>query len=208
MKRLSFSVILIFGFLITIIPWEMHILSSKNCILPLSAGGSLSIKDGLTFAVTSGAGGDQLALSKDVKMLMKRISVNWTNLETSTDIFHFIIQEIKENPNPVVKLVIIKMMRCWYGTDEMWHENKILLIQSFYLVLSCMGIYLGIQHFNDKIPQIILMFSVVLYFWGMTTLVLSILRYMVPAMGIVIIFSAISVEKILIISRFYISTID
>ncbi len=39
-----------------------------------------------------------------------------------------------------------------------------------------------------------MMLAVVMYFWVMTVIVLSIMRYMIPAMGFVAIFSGVTLE--------------
>lgn len=51
--------------------------------------------------------------------------------------------------------------------------------------------------YRDRLGYIIYLLAPIFYFWGMTVLALSILRYMVAAMGFIIIFSAISTEWVI-----------
>jgi len=56
---------------------------------------------------------------------------------------------------------------------------------------------LALRNFRDRLFCIVLLVSVLVYFWGMTFLVLSILRYMVPALGLTIVFAAITIDTLL-----------
>lgn len=196
-RRIFYAVLLSLGCLITILPWEIHVLSLTGHFVPLSTGGPPSIIDGLTFAVKPGAGGDRASVPKDVMALMARIADNQANLNTTASIFDYLVQELKARPAPVLKLVALKLGRSWYGTDEMWYEKYVLVIQALYLTAGIIGIALGIRIYRDRLQYILLLLFTVFYFWGMTTLVLSILRYMVPAMGLMIIFSAIPTDLVI-----------
>ena len=198
MKRIYSAILLICGFLFTILPWEIKILSSIGHLIFISAGGPPSIRDGLTFAVTPGEGGDQINVPEDVMALMKRIRANRTELRTTANILKFLQQEIRDNPWPVLKLLGLKVCRSWYGTDEMWYEKYTRIIQIFYITLGFIGIILCIRIYKERLRFICLLLIMIVYFWGMTTLVLSILRYMIPAMGFIIIFSAITADYLLI----------
>jgi len=195
-KRIFYSIILLIGFIITVLPWEFNVLSSTEKFIPLSSGGPVSITDGLTFAVKAGQGGQQAPVPKDVMNLMKKIA-NKSNLNTTGNIFGYMLEELKNNPLPVLKLFAIKVFRSWYGTDEMWHENYILLIQFFYVLMAVIGFILGIKFYKDRILYMIFLLTLVVYFWAMTVVVLSIVRYMIPAMITIIIFSAVLIENII-----------
>jgi 4-amino-4-deoxy-L-arabinose transferase-like glycosyltransferase len=197
MRRIFYAMLLLLGCLVTILPWEIHVLSSTGHLIPLSTGGPPSIRDGLTFAVKPGAGGDRAPVPRDVMALMERIAANKSNLNTTANIFDYLVQELTNKPAPILKLVALKLCRSWYGTDEMWYEKYILAIQVLYLIIGIIGIIFGIRICRDRLQYIIFLLAIVFYFWGMTVLVLSILRYMIPAMGFIIIFSAIPIDTII-----------
>jgi lysophospholipid acyltransferase (LPLAT)-like uncharacterized protein len=98
---------------------------------------------------------------------------------------------------PVIKLIFIKMARSWYATGQMWWEGKILMVQFLYLLSGLAGIICAIKMHKKEVKKIAVLFAVILYFWAITVLVLSVLRYMVPAMGIIIIFSSVFINEIL-----------
>src|SRR5262249_26132349 len=99
-------------------------------------------------------------------------------------------REFRLHPAAVMKIFALKLARSWYGTDSRRKEGLILLIQIGYLALISWGGWrawkLGGIHRTFAAGAIL----IALYFWSMTFLVLSILRYMVPAMGVLFVLMA------------------
>lgn len=193
--QLLLVVFLLAGVLITILPWEGYVLAKTGRIIPLSTWGPGAVVDGLTFNSKPSEGERRGFISDDVMGLIERVEAG--NLTTSTKILHFAAQELINRPTPFLKLIGWKLVRSWYATAQMWREGEILAVQVIYLLAGLIGIIYGIKFFKDKIREIIFLLSIVFYFWGMTILALSILRYVVPAMGLIIIFSAITVNIII-----------
>ena len=195
-KKLALNCLMVLsGFLAVILPWEMKLYKTTGRVVLLSTGGVPSVLDGLTFATHAGAGGNRVVVPEDVMGIMKR-TASKNDLETMGDIFKYMLCEMKQNPSGIFKLFVIKFCRSWYGTDEMWHEKYILLIQSVYVILAIAGLILGFEYYGDRRMYFIFLLGIILYFNIFATVVLSILRYMVPAMIAVIIFCAIVVNRI------------
>jgi hypothetical protein len=91
-------------------------------------------------------------------------------------------------------MAVLKAARSWYGTDAMTHELPIAAIQIIYLLFIVLGVRIAWRRFPKNRLIVCALLGVALYFWGMTVLVLSILRYMVPAMGLLLIFAATAVD--------------
>jgi len=196
-KRIYFllALVLLIGSFMAIFPWEAYVFSATKQLIPLSKGGSPAVIDGLTFALTTGAEGDKVTVPGDVLALMER--ARNADLDTGTKILQFCTRELMEKPTTFLKLLGLKLTRSWYATSQMWWEGKILMVQLLYLLTGLTGLIYVIKVNKNKIRWIIFLLSIVLYFWAMTVSVHSVLRYMVPAMGLVIIFSAITVSVIL-----------
>lgn len=190
--------ILLIGNLIIIFPWESYVFSETGRLIPLSTGGPPSIAGGIILLSKEGQGGNRITLSSDVLALTVRAENS--TLNTMGDILYFSSRELASHPIAFFKLIGLKMVRAWYSTSQMWWEGQILAVQILYLLTGFIGIALGIKTFGgraENIKDIIILLSIILYFWGMTILGLSMLRYMVPAMGLLIIFSAITVNILL-----------
>ena len=189
----AFSIVLMF--LIVILPWEIKLKSETNHVVPLSTNGPSSMLDGLTFAAKVGKAGDRAWVPSTVERLAGRVRENQRSLHTVGQVAEFMAVEARKDPLAVIEMGLMKIVRSWYGTNAMWHERPTALIQAFYLLLAIPGIWLAHRRFPEKRFLILSLLAIVIYFWAMTVMVLSILRYMVPAMGILLMFGAVSLDS-------------
>jgi len=119
-------------------------------------------------------------------------------LDTPAELVAFLGDQLYRNPLGVLELVWTKAHRAWYGTDAQHREEWIaLFVQTVYLLLSLWGGWLLWRCRGTQREWLVLVAAVVLYFWGMTVLVLSIVRYMIPAMGLLFPSIALALEKAL-----------
>ena len=94
----------------------------------------MSIRDGLTFAATGGS--DRFGgFSEDVMSLMRDMSNRDDEMESLGGVIAVIKDEFQSRPLAVAKLLVIKAMRSWYGTDSRRYETGTVLIQISYLLL-------------------------------------------------------------------------
>ncbi|MDD5195391.1 MAG: glycosyltransferase family 39 protein [Candidatus Omnitrophica bacterium] len=186
--RLRFMLILalLLGNILVVLPWEMWVYQKTGKIIPLSVHGSDCIKDGLTF----NGGKDyrrSISLPADVEKLMQNIRKNYRELDSSKKIAFFMVDAYKAQPLAVIKLVLIKMARSWYATDSQRFETQILFIQLPYLILILFGTFAAWKQGGVLKRMAVVLWFIALYFWLMTFLALSVLRYMVPPIGLLFI---------------------
>lgn len=194
-KQILLAVALLFGSLLTVLPWESYVWSNTGNIILLSTTGPGAIATGLTYALQTGAGRDNIAVPRDVLKLMERAKTE--NLSTLPKIILFSFEELMNHPISFLKLVGLKIIRSWYATSQMWWEGRILAVQTLYLLPSLLGLIYAIKIYKNKLKEIVFLLSIIFYFLGMTVLGVSILRYMVPAMAIMLIFAAIAINVLL-----------
>ena len=84
----------------------------------------------------------------------------------------------------MVKLFAIKAANAWYATDSSRYDKYTFVPQMFYLAFLLAATVKGIRAGGDGRRLAILLWSITLYFWLMTTMSLSIVRYMVPALSL------------------------
>jgi len=192
--QLAFALLLLTGSLLIISPWEVQMFTETGNLIFLSSAGNTPITVGLTFVLRNTAGHGWPAVPSDVLSLMERIKTE--DIDGVFPVFSFLSKELIKDPIPVLKLFSLKIIRAWYATSQMWFEKIILAVQLFYLISALAGVIYAVKKYKEKLKNIIFLLSIVFYFWGMTFLALSILRYMIPVMGIVIIFSAISIDLV------------
>ncbi len=190
-KRLLQAGLLAGAFVLPLLPWEAAVYSYDHELIFLSTGASHSVRDGLTFTRNFDKGRREHAWVPDAaEDLARKIYEHEPPLQTTTEVASYLAAELRSHPAGVAEMALLKAARSWYGNDAMTHELPIAMIQVIYLLLIMFGIRYAWCHFRESRLLMFALLAVVLYFWGMTTLVLSILRYMVPVMGLLVPFGA------------------
>lgn len=198
-RRSLCSGLLVASFLLAILPWEAVAWSHTRRLVPLSSGGMPTFLVGLTFN-TKGPK-DAAWVPGDAQMLIQRVQQNRASLDNMHNIAGFLMSELRTHPKAALELALLKAARSWYGTDSLLHEGPISAIQLAYLLLIIPGIWVAWRRFPQSRSDILTLILIGFYFWGITVAVLSILRYMVPIMGLLLIFGAVAIESALSLRR-------
>lgn len=188
--RLLMIVMLLLGNVLAIAPWETWVYAKTGKVILLSTNGVKSIRDGLMFAVDPKGYRQDSSIPPDVIQVMNDIRVHENEISTFSNIPPIVFREFRAHPIAVIKLLLLKAARSWYGTDSQRLEGPTLLIQLVYLVLVAWGAWRAWRHGGLQRKFVIGALLLTVYFWGMTVLVLSILRYMVPAVGLLFVLIA------------------
>ena len=199
-KKILLSIVFLIGYIVVISPWLIYVYLNTGRLLPLSTGGFSNIPAGLTFMVdkskiNNGIQEGKMELPNDIVDLIERSRA--ANADDLGEITSFFWQETKRNPITLLKLIGIKIGRAWYATSEMWWEKQILILQLIYLLPAMAGIMIWFKKNKEKISYLFFLLVIVFYFWVATVLALSILRYMIPVMGLIMTFSAITIDTII-----------
>ena len=195
-KQILSALLILIGFILVILPWEVAVFSKIGNLVFLDTRGSESFTVGFAYALREAEGSGWPKAPNDVLNLMEEMKLS--DINSGTGLFTFILAKLEDKTPAVLKLIALKMARSWYATSQMWWEDKIFLVQAPYILTALLGIFYSIKAYKEKIKSIIFLSAVILYFWGIATLALSILRYMVPAMGIMIIFTAVLLDFIMV----------
>ncbi|NNJ09079.1 hypothetical protein EKD04_001915 [Chloroflexales bacterium ZM16-3] len=183
-RRWAMVALLLAGFLTPIMPWQIWIYTQTGRTVLLSTGGPSSMRDGLTFAVNKREKRQGVSLPDDVIATMSRIRDHGGEIRSYGDVVRMLGEEFQRDPAAVLKLLGIKAARSWYATDSERFEVPALLMQIsvFLALLASCGLLLHAG--GDKRFYAVLIALMLLATWGMTFLVLSILRYMTPVIGL------------------------
>jgi hypothetical protein len=179
--RVLGCVAMVAGYMCVVAPWELYVYQRTHVVIPLSTGGPPSIVDGLTYGVNSWKSYRKaMRLPADVEQLQRDIYDRQAMLVNVGEIGRLIAQEVAKRPVAVLKLYTLKAMRSWYATDVGNSDIIVLGIQVPYLLLAVAGSVVAWRRQHQR-DVVITVWTLVAYFWVMTTIVLSICRYMVPA---------------------------
>ena len=182
--RLAFGALVVLGSLLVVLPWEAAVYARTGQIIPLSSGGAMTIHDGLTFLAVPKEYRREVAVPEDVAALMWTIHEGRGETTTTGGVFRVMAEEARATPVAFGKLMLIKLARSWYGIDSRMLELPTLLIQGVYLMFIVWGTVYCWRQGGALRRMIGGNWLIVGYFWGMTFLVVPLLRYMAPVMGL------------------------
>lgn len=188
-----FAVFLLLGNFLAVLPWISYTVFMTNKFVPIASIGPGIAVSGLSYALV-GNGSHIQEVPKDVGMLMKE--VRKTPLLSGMDIIKFTLRGFIIHPWALSKLFFLKFVRSWYATYGMWWEKELMILQLPYLTSGAAGIWLALKKYKERRFSIAVFLSLILYFWTITFLGLSIVRYMVPVMGFLIVFSSLIIWRL------------
>ena len=194
-RRLALAAALAAGQLLTMAPWALQLRATYGHFVPLSTGGRLSMLDGLTIAAKKDRPPPPLPAA--VVALNREIAAARPQLRSPGDIFAFLAAKAQQEPGAVAGLLLVKLSRSFYATDSLRYEKALLALQLPFLLLAAAAWTAAWrwQPLEPWRPLAALCLLVLLYFLAMTVLVLSILRYLVPALALLfLLFGALAAE--------------
>jgi 4-amino-4-deoxy-L-arabinose transferase-like glycosyltransferase len=180
---LALCFVLATGSFIAILPWELWLYSTTGKIVVLSTGGASGMRDGLTFAVGS-YGKHSHGVPDDVRTLMEMVRTSYDHRPSAGALAWLLWEETVRDPLPVLKLIGLKLVRSWFATDSQRFEGAILSLQIPYLLLVVVSGVMCLASAGRPRVLGITVWTVSLYLWAMTLISMSIVRYMIPAMGL------------------------
>jgi 4-amino-4-deoxy-L-arabinose transferase-like glycosyltransferase len=199
MRLFGYSALIVTGFALVILPWELWVRTRTGTVILVSASLPRAIVDGLTFAVGRRDFRATIEIPTGVRTIMEDVAERSRRGELSqlSAVFSLIRDKFLEDPLSMSHLFAWKATRAWYGTDAIRPiEKYALIVQVCYLALTVAGAYTLLREPGFGRQWIIVAGLIVLYFWAMTTIVLSIVRYMTPAIGLLFPIAAAALEKV------------
>jgi hypothetical protein len=188
-RRFVLGATLVFANLIVIAPWLVWSSARAGEVVPLSTGGPASVLDGLTIGADPSEPSDV-----DLPASARQVTeIAWREREALTStgaIASFMFKEMRRRPLGAATLIGAKALHAFYASDSRSLDKVLALMQLPYLLLIGFGLMKA--RGADTLVRSFLVVSLVLslYFWVMTVAALSIVRYMTPVLGLLLIFAA------------------
>jgi hypothetical protein len=180
---------LVLGLVIIITPWSAITYQKTGQVMLLTDGSLMrgSLLGGVTFASDEPIR-QQIQIPRRVLNLMSSLETVLDSGISGLELTRNIGRVLSDKPLVTLHFIGIKMSRSWYGTYTHQHEHLSLGLQIFYLA---MALYAAVRGVICRIlPQdfVLLASFITLYFWFLSTLFEPLVRYMVPAIGLLFIF--------------------
>jgi hypothetical protein len=193
--RALFSICMIIAYLIPISPWEVWARKVSGQWIALCTNGPNVLIDGLTVGTVRGV--KPVWMPQNVRALTQDAVEHYKDLKTTGSIANFLIAKIRVEPQVVAQLLLIKAVRSWYGNESHAFEKWVVGIQLLYLPFVIFGVREISRGDRQHRNFLLVVAAVVLYFWAMTTFIaLPELRYLIPAMGFVMIIAGVAFDTL------------
>ena len=194
-ERMILAAVILVGSLCAIAPWQFW-LRAKTGDFRMLGGGLASVRDGLTFTgplkrktITQRKYRREIPVSEGLAELTHVVEQRYSRLRSLSDVAALLREQLRERPAAVAELVVRKIARSWYGTDSGRYEWAIVVMQLLYAIPVALGLRAAWRS-GRKLSRglVCAAVAVVVYSWAMTVVVLSIVRYMMPAIGLLFAF--------------------
>lgn len=187
--RLGFAALVLAGSLVAVLPWEGLLYARTGKFIPLGIGGNVTLMDGLMFVASEDEYRRPMNVPDDVVAISRTFYERRLEMQLGgmRGIVALAIELGRDDPGALAKLLLLKVVRGWYANDSRVYEGPSLLLQAVYLGLILWGAFYTWRRRSEYGAAARLNgghWLVALYFWGMAFLVVPLLRYMVPVMGL------------------------
>lgn len=188
-SRALLATALLAGNLVAVAPWEVWLYAKSGKVAILSTGGGrIALSRGLDFGTAKTFGNgvvrEELALPEDVAALMHDLRNRRHEMAGYSGVVSVLAEETRGRPLVMAKFLAIKAARCWYGTKTLRFETLLLPMQLVYLALILTGTWSAWKKGGVFRSLAICIWVLVFYTWAMAFMGATLVRYMVPAIGL------------------------
>jgi 4-amino-4-deoxy-L-arabinose transferase-like glycosyltransferase len=197
-QRALFSVSVVIAFTLIILPWEVWASRTAGRPIPLCTNDTATFMDGLTFGIGRKKFHNPPPLPGRVTELANDFAAHRRDFKNNRDVIKRLVAEVKQTPCGVALLFLTKATQSWYVNDSHHHERWAVVIQLSYLPLFILGAWFVRDGGRRDRNFLFTVCGVTLYYWGMTTFVApAILRYMVPALSLLMVLAGNAIHVLL-----------
>ena len=185
-QRLAGACVFLAVMFAVIMPWEIAMYRHIGKVIPLSSGGPASMIDGLVRPKSSDENNISPPLPADVETFVAdlRQKKQAGEVNTTKQVVAWLAKQTVDHPVTVLKIFGYKLARSWYGTDSRRNETSILLLHLPLLFLAIVGGVRAWRRGGSYRELVLFVLALILISWFMAVTVASLVRYMMPVMGL------------------------
>ena len=195
-RRALLCLALVGGFLVPVGLASAWMSSLGGTPVLLSDSPDLNVIDGLSLAISSREEAESLPMPGDMRRLVIDAREREDELGREGTLGSYLVQTAREHPAALTELVVYKAARSWYGTESFRYERWILAVQVLFLAFVTAGGVMAFRRGGSWRGYLELAGALVLVSWLSAVAALSIVRYLVPALGLLMPLAAVSVLAI------------
>jgi 4-amino-4-deoxy-L-arabinose transferase-like glycosyltransferase len=192
--------VLLLVLVLVLAPWVGWASAATGSFVPVADGGRDTVVDGLEVGIGEKGTeeGRTLAMPDDLRSLLEDLSAQDSRgeLETTGDVVVAVAEEVPERPLAVAELVGFKAARSWYATESLRYELPLALVQLGTASLLILGGVRCWRAGGRRRQGLGLVVGVLATSWLLTMAVISLVRYLTPALGLSLLLAGVAVEPV------------
>lgn len=196
-RRAIAALLLLAGNVAAVMPWEIWVWQQKGRWILLSQGSPVGLIEGMNFALGARGSGVPLRISPNIRELMTEASAHPERISTIGGVVRFLLEKARHDPATVLEFLLFKARRAWYGTQAQWLESWTAAIQALYLCIILAGAVIALRWRGPPFHYALLALLCTGYIWAMSLVVVPLLRYMIPAMSLLMVLAAVCINRLL-----------
>jgi hypothetical protein len=143
-----------------------------------------NLVEGLTFAADSQAEVEDLAMPGDLREFVRETQRREVELNAPGAGREHLLDTAREDPLVVAELIGYKALRSWYGTESFRYEIPLALVQVLWVGGATAGAALSWRRGAGPRGYVVMVVAFTLAAWATAIAALSIVRYLVPTLGL------------------------
>jgi 4-amino-4-deoxy-L-arabinose transferase-like glycosyltransferase len=191
---------LVLVLVLVLTPWVVWASAATGGFVPVADGGRDTVVDGLEVGIGEKGTeeGRTLAMPDDLRSLLEDLSAQDSRgeLETTGDVVVAVAEEVPDRPLAVAQLVGFKAARSWYATESLRYELPLALVQLGTATLLVVGGVRCWRAGGRRRQGLGLVVGVLATSWLLTMAVISLVRYLTPALGLSLLLAGVAVEPV------------
>lgn len=183
-QRLPRSLAYLAGLAVMVLPW-LFVVHAHTGRFELSNGLHPSMVHGITTVVGGAAPGF-------VERALQEVDAG--SLADTRSVVLFYLAQLRSFPSDTASFLLHKAAQAWFASIGGSLDRMVFWSQVPFWLLGLVGLGLA---WRRRQPTTALLLTYVVYFWVITVSVLSVVRYMLPALGILAMFGALGADDLL-----------
>lgn len=184
------------GFAVVVVPWCVWASARAGHLVVIADTQNADVKNGLSLSVDDPNEADRVLMPGAVRDVVLDARAVQPDAEDPEPLGSFLVEQARERPIAVLGLLSLKGARAWYATESFRFELPIAVTQLAFLGTVVAGAHLAGTHGPAARWYLRLTVGITLATWLATVAVLSIVRYLVPVLGLLVPFAGLTVVAV------------
>lgn len=175
---------LVATFVLVLLPWTWWASAQAGHLVVGADATEVNVVEGLTLGAVDEAELEAVGAPVGARSLARDVQAREPALQEPSALRSYLWDQVRDRPADLALLVATKAARSWYGTDSGRGEPAVAVVQASWLLATIAGGVAAWRQGGTGRRYLALVAGLVLVTWATTVAVDSIVRLMLPTLGL------------------------